>query len=131
MLEKVIKLIRPEWIFWEDYVIEDNSDWLWPVIRYLKEFDNIPTEEEIQTAISEIEFDEEKQSMIQKYRDIEKEAISKRSEYITAELLPEWTFKNLKLSKLETERINIEIQYNDIMNNLISKYWETILNDLL
>lgn len=131
MLERIYKKLRPEWVFWEDYVIEDNLDWNWPTFRAMKELDNLPTENEIEQAIIEVTNEIEKEDLIKEYRDIEKKAIEKRSEYLTAGLLPEWDFKQLKLSKLEDERINIENEYNLVINKLITKYWNNILVELL
>lgn len=131
MLDKVIKRINPTWIFWEDYVIEDNSDWKWPVLRILKEWLKVPTDEQINQTILEIEVEELKQSKISEYKAIEKEAIGKRSEYITAELLPEWSFKTLKLNKLSEERLDIENRFNLKIQELISLYWDTILQELI
>jgi len=68
---------------------------------------------------------------IREYKKIEQEAIKKRSEYLTAELLPEWVFKTMKLQKLEIERTDIEERYNEAINSLVSEYWEEILSELL
>lgn len=75
--------------------------------------------------------DEEKRIDIFKYKEIEKEAISKRSEYLAAELLPVSPFRDMKLTKLEADRIDIENKYNEAITNLVTKYWETILTELL
>lgn len=75
--------------------------------------------------------DEIKTEKIQVFREIKKEAISTRSEYLTAELLPDWVFKTMSLAKLEEDRINIEAKYNECMTSLVSDYGETILSELL
>jgi hypothetical protein len=73
----------------------------------------------------------EKKKDIAEFDSISKRAIEKRSEYLTAELLPEWVFKNMKLDKLEKERVWLEKEYNDIMKILVSKYGEEILEELV
>lgn len=72
-----------------------------------------------------------KAKKIRDYKKIENEAMIKRTEYLTAELLPDWEFKTLKLFKLENERINIEEKYNECVNSLINEYWKEILNELI
>jgi len=72
-----------------------------------------------------------KQEDINKFRLIEKEAKEKRNEYLTAELLPDWVFKTMKIEKLEEERIDIEARYSECMNSLVSEYWESILSELI
>lgn len=62
---------------------------------------------------------EELDHYISKYKDIEERAIAKRSEYLTAELLPESPIKTMKLAKLEAERSEIETEYADIVSNII------------
>jgi hypothetical protein len=57
--------------------------------------------------------------------------VQKRSEYLTAELLPEWVFKTMNLTKLENDRVDIEARYNECLNSLILEYWEEILTNLL
>lgn len=79
----------------------------------------------------EIEIKETKEVKIRKFKEIKKEAVQKRSEYITAELLPEGTFKIMSLEKLEKDRIDIEARYNDCINNLVLEYWEEILKELI
>lgn len=79
----------------------------------------------------EIEIKETKEIKIRKFKEIKKEAVQKRSEYITAELLPDWVFKTMNLEKLEQDRVEIEARYNECINNLISEYWESILVELL
>lgn len=68
---------------------------------------------------------------IQKFKEIKKEAVQKRSEYITAELLPDWVFKTMNLEKLEADRIDIEAKYNKCITSLVTEYWEGILQEIL
>lgn len=75
--------------------------------------------------------EEIKSEKINLFKEIKKEAVQKRSEYLTAELLSEWVFKTMSLAKLEEDRVNIEARYNECMNSLISEYWEEILKELL
>lgn len=72
-----------------------------------------------------------KNEKIQIFKQIKKEAVSARSEYLTAELLPDWVFKTMSLAKLEEDRINIEAKYNECMTSLVFDYGETILSELL
>lgn len=65
-----------------------------------------------------------KKSDIQKLKTLEKKATETRSEYLTAELLPEWDFKTRKLEKLEALRIDITAEYEAVMQELINKYGE-------
>lgn len=89
---------------------------------------NIETWEFEETPES-IEF--EKQTDINEFKEIEKTATQKRAEYIRAELLPEWAFRDLKLSKLFNEWEEIKAQYEAKMSELVEKYWESILNKLI
>lgn len=79
----------------------------------------------------EIEIKETKEIKIQKFKEIKKQAIEKRSEYITAELLPDWVFKTMNLEKLEKDRVEIEARYDECINNLVLEYWEEILKELI
>lgn len=76
-----------------------------------------------------IEF--EKQVDISKFKELEKKATEKRAEYLTTELLPEWTFRDLKLAKLFDEWEVIKAEYEAMMTELATKYWESILNELI
>jgi len=62
---------------------------------------------------------EELDHYLSRYKDIEEKAIVKRSEYLTAELLPESPIRTMKLAKLEAERTEIEKEYADIVSNVI------------
>lgn len=62
---------------------------------------------------------EELDHYLSRYKDIEEKAIAKRSEYLTAELLPESPIKTMKLAKLNTERTEIEAEYADIVSNIV------------
>ncbi len=62
---------------------------------------------------------EELDHYLSRYKDIEEKAIAKRSEYLTAELLPESPIKTMKLAKIEAERTEIETEYADIISNVI------------
>lgn len=53
------------------------------------------------------------------YKDVEERAIAKRSEYLTADLLPDSPIKTMKLANLEAERSEIEAEYADIVSNVI------------
>lgn len=72
-----------------------------------------------------------KDNLIKQFKEIEKQATSKRAEYLTAEMLPEWTFKELKLAKLKAEWDEIKSNYEKAMNELVSKYWDWIIKELL
>jgi len=82
--------------------------------RFIRQADN---------SWQEIEDDmtpqEELDHYLSQYKDIEEKAITKRSEYLTAELLPESPIKTMKLAKLEAERSEIEAEYADIVSNAI------------
>lgn len=62
---------------------------------------------------------EELDHYLSKYKDVEERAIAKRSEYLTADLLPDSPIKTMKLAKLEAERSEIEAEYADIVSNII------------
>lgn len=47
--------------------------------------------------------DNEKQSLINEFWDLEKEAYQKRLDFLTAQVLPDCAFKTLKLQKLSEE----------------------------
>lgn len=72
-----------------------------------------------------------KKIKIQEYKELEKQATDKRAEYLTAELLPEWSFRDLKLAKLEKEWDEIKANYEAMITELIEKYWGEILNELI
>lgn len=72
-----------------------------------------------------------KRELINEYKEIKKEAVEKRSKYLTAELLPEWEFKTMNLEKLEKDRIEIEDKFNRKIQELIELYWKEILNELI
>lgn len=86
---------------------------------------------EIKEVISEESIEIKKQNEINLFKEIEKKATEKRSEYLTAEMLPEWIFKDMKLEKLIKEWDEIKAEYETKMQELISKYWEEILQELL
>lgn len=65
------------------------------------------------------------------FKALEKEANEKRTEYITAETAPLGIFRDMKLAKLEADRIDLEARYNAIMTDLITKYGEEIMQELL
>jgi anaerobic ribonucleoside-triphosphate reductase len=73
----------------------------------------------------------EKEADIEEFKTLEKQATEKRAEYLTAEMLPEWEFKNLKLKKLIDDGDDIKQQYEAVMQVLIEKYWQSILQELL
>ena len=73
----------------------------------------------------------EKQLAIQEFKELEKTATNKRAEYLTAELLPDWEFKTIKLTKLFNEWEEIKTQYENKMQELIDKYWKSILNEII
>ena len=79
----------------------------------------------------EMTIEEEKDILISHFKEIEKQATSKRAEYITAEMLPEWVFRELKLAKLKAEWDEIKAEYEKAMTELVSKYWNWIIEELL
>lgn len=101
---------------WIDY---SNKEWCINVYDFSNEQVEILNNWGVIVNWEAVYSDEQlKKEDIAKYREIEKEAIEKRSEYITAELLPIWAFRDMKLAKLEADRIDIEARYNTIMNYL-------------
>jgi hypothetical protein len=76
--------------------IEDKDTYTYPVEWWVYFENQKEAEEYFLLWISD-----EKQTKIFKVKCIEKEAISKRSAYLTTELLTDWEFKTAKLLKLE------------------------------
>lgn len=74
---------------------------------------------------------EELDHYLSRYKDIEEKAIAKRSEYLTAELLPESPIKTMKLAKLNTERSEIETEYADIVSNVIRLGGNDVIANLI
>lgn len=72
-----------------------------------------------------------KDKKIAEYKAIEKKATEARAEYLTAELLPESPLKTMKLAKLETQRTEIETEFNTLVTSLVEEYWEEILSELI
>lgn len=127
-----IKLTENNWYmyiasYWEDYEITEEQ------------YQNI-TSWQYKTKLEWWEFIFEinpeyeqiiKRQNIINFKKLEKQATEKRAEYITAEMLPEWTFKDLKLSKLKAEWDEIKSEYERVMSELVNKYWEWIIEELL
>lgn len=117
--EEEIKILNS----WMDYNIIENSieffEWQkWKAIQEICKPVEL-TEEEI------------KENLIKQYKDLEKKAAEKRSEYLTAELMPESILKNMKLEKLTQEWVEITKQYESLVFELIQEYWEEILLELV
>ena len=117
----------------------NDSDWLWTYViinnikRYitLEEIDLIEKRYSYNDTTWKFErwqeaIELEKQNLLANFRIIEKQATSKRAEYITAEMLPEWVFRELKLAKLKAEWDEIKAEYEKAMFELVSKYWNWI-----
>jgi hypothetical protein len=73
----------------------------------------------------------EKQKDIDLFKSIEKQATEKRSQYLTAQLLPEWEYKDLKLEKLDEESEELKLLHSSKLEELKTKYGEEILNELI
>lgn len=73
----------------------------------------------------------EKNNLINKYKDLEKKAKDIRLWFLTVELLEESIFKELKLKKIEDESFLIKKEFELIINELIQKYWQEILLEIL
>ena len=122
----------------------NDSDWLWLYIiindkkKYITDIESDLIDKRYSYNETTWEFEKwqeaidfEKETLIDNFKTLESKATWKRAEYLTAELLPLWTFKDMKLAKIEAERIELEAEYETIMTNLVTKYWENILNELL
>lgn len=73
----------------------------------------------------------QKESDILKYKELEKKAINLRSQYITAEMMPEWRLKEKKLAKILAEWEKATKEYNLYISELIEEYSESILDELI
>ena len=128
---KTLKLIEQNWYiyiasYWKEYEVTDEeynkitwNEFNTKFVDWKFMFEENPK----YTGIQKIE-------KIQEYKIIEKEATDARAKYLTAELLPEWTFKTFKLNQLEEQRVEIETRFNTKLQELISLYWEEIYNEL-
>lgn len=127
-----LKLIEQNWYmyiasYWEEYEVTEEqykniTSWQYKTKLKWWEF-TFEENPEYQNII--------KQKDIFNFRIIEKQATSKRAEYITAEMLPEWVFRELKLAKLKAEWDEIKAKYEKAMTELVSKYWNWIIEELL
>jgi hypothetical protein len=106
--------------------IEDKDTYTYPVEGWVYFENQTQAEEYFKLWISD-----EKWIKIFKIKCIEKEAIEKRSVYLTTELLPDWDFKTAKLLKLEQEWEVIRAKYNTAIVELVTEYGETILSELI
>jgi len=68
---------------------------------------------------------------IAEYREIEKKSVKLRSEYLTAEMMPESLLKEKKLAKLIIQWEDATIEFNKCVTGLITKHWESILDELI
>jgi len=75
--------------------------------------------------------DNEKQSLINEFWDLEREAYQKRLGFLTAQVLPDCSFKTLKLEKLSQEEAILQEQFWGIMYTLISNFWEEVLKEII
>lgn len=82
-------------------------------------------------VIENIEIIDKKQKDIDLFKSIEKQATEKRSQYLTAQLLPEWEYKDLKLEKLDEEWEELTLLHSSKLEELKTKYGEEILNELI
>ena len=59
--------------------------------------------------------EEKKSELISAFKDIEALAMQKRLEYLTAETMPESILKDMKLAKINSERVKLEADFERIL----------------
>lgn len=72
-----------------------------------------------------------KQEDIKLYKTLEAKAITQRSEYLTAEMMPEGILKDKKIAKLISDWEVSTQEFNECVTGLMEKYWESILDELI
>jgi hypothetical protein len=86
----------------------------------------VETEEYNNTILNE-----EKAVDISVYKELEKQAVTARTECLTIDLMPKWTLKDLKEAKSELKEEELNTRYEACIAELITKYGEDILQELV
>jgi len=130
-ISQSILQIYPALEFWIDFIVIDNSDWKWPQLEWYNTEITQPTQAELETAFMELEIIQNKETKIKEFKQIEAEAREKRLSYITLEMLDDWDdYKSKKQTKLDAEWLDIKARHAAKKNELMSEFWDNILDDL-
>ena len=123
--------IHPSLKFWIDFIVENKLDGEWVKLIWLNNDIDQPTQVELISSWESLQKEIKMDSDISEYKTIEKKAIQQRTEYLTAEMMPEWLLKDMKLAKLTEKWQASTEEFNNFVIYLVSEYWEEILSELV
>lgn len=102
----------------------DIQNWL-AYIEDMEVMYKIKTEQEIN--------EEKKQELLSNINKLQEQSLAKRLEYTTVrDMLPEWNpIREMKLSKLSYEWQDILVQFETLVQKLVTQYWQSSLVDII
>lgn len=130
-LTNIIKFLFPDLKEYDDFVVWNNWDGSDDYIEWKTDKYNQPTQEQLNIWWQQILSEREKSKKISEYQELEKQAVELRWKYLTAEMMPDSILKTKKLEDLTNKWNDITIQYEAKLQELISEYWEWIIDELV